>query len=190
MPIEYPIKLDYGLTLKRAITTTPIPLLVAGTLLKGKQIQSWMYIAMSAFKVVECRPTLTEKEEVLNLFWIVGQSIKIGDLPKDFKTWKQQRKRQLEKNFKYSEFTKDLFTQYQKHLGHFRYQLLLEIQILLAPKRIKELLNFRDHSMLVAVIPLYRLRPIFKIYAIIKEVMLAKAYKSTIKVLDHLVAHH
>ena len=161
---------------------------------RGFKIPEWAYrdvlfmlidYSIRAFEALERKLTLKEKEEVLSVFLKVGHGMKIGGLPKDFEDWKQQRKIQLQENFEYSEFTKDLFLQYKKHLGVARYRLLLEAQILMAPKRVKELLNFREHSVLITVIPLYRLSGSFKIDYILKELILPKDYKNDIKALDH-----
>ena len=165
---------------------------------RGFNIPDWAYrdvlfmlidYSIRAFEALERKLTLHEKEEVFTVFLKVGKGMKIADLPKDFEAWEQQRILQLQENFENSEFTKDLFIQYKKHLGIVRYRLLLEAQILMAPKRVKELLNFRSHSFLIAVIPFYRLSRIFKIDYILKELILPKDYKSDIKALDHSVVH-
>ena len=165
---------------------------------RGFKIPDWAYrdvlfmlidYSIRAFEALERKLTLHEKEEVFQVFLKVGKGMKIGNLPTNFKDWEIQRRSQLQENFEYSDFTKDLFLQYKKHLGIVRYRLLLEAQILMAPKRVKELLNFRNQSILIAIIPVYRLSRIFKIDYILKELILPKDYKNDIKALDHSAAH-
>ena len=165
---------------------------------RGFKIPDWAYrdvlfmlidYSIRALEALERKLTLDEKQEVFQVFSKVGKGMKIADLPSNFKDWEIQRRSQLQENFEYSNFTKDLFLQYKKHLGPVRYWLLLEAQILMAPKRVKELLHFRNHSVLIAIIPVYRLSREFKIDYILKELILPKVYKSDIKALDHSAAH-
>ena len=165
---------------------------------RGFKIPDWAYrdvlfmlidYSIRAFEALERKLTSDEKEEVFQVFLKVGKGMKIADLPSNFKDWEKQRKSQLQENFEFSDFTKDLFLQYKKHLGVVRYRLLLEAQILMAPKRVKELLNFRNQSVLIAIIPVYRLSRIFKIDYILKDLILPKDYKSDIKALDQSAAH-
>jgi len=110
--------------------------------------------------------------------------MKIEGLPSDLEAWEHMRTQQLQENFEYSKYTKDLFIQYKKHLGNLRYRLLLEAQTLIAPKKIKSLLNFRKISFLYAIIPFYNLGKLVKADYLFKELLLPKAYKQEIKSLD------
>ena len=162
---------------------------------RGYNIPDWAYrdvlfmlidYSIRAYESLERKLTSAEKEEAFSVFNRVGKSMQVPGLPQSFEAWEIQRKQQLQENFAYSEFTKDLFLQYKKHLGFFRYRLVLEAQILLVPQPIKKLLGFRNFSILTIIIPIYRLSRKLKIDSFFKELILPKTYKSEIKALDRI----
>lgn len=160
---------------------------------RGFKIPEWAYrdvlfmlidYSVRAFESLERKLTFDEKEAVFKVFTKVGNQMNIEGLPANFKAWEEMRSLQLQANFEYSKYTKDLFKQYRKNLGALRYQLLLEAQILIAPPQIKKLLNFRKRSLLFAVIPLYKASRVIKADYLLKEFLLPKTYKADIKSLD------
>jgi hypothetical protein len=90
----------------------------------------------------------------------------------------------LEQDLENSHYTADLFKQYRKHLGLFRYALLREGQILVVPQRVRTLLGMRSVSVLSPVLRAYKLGKKVKIDGLLKEVVLPPAYKKQIKALD------
>ena len=63
----------------------------------------------------------------------------------------------LETNLQKGDFTVDLFKQYKKPLGSFRYLLLLQGQKLVVPLTVNKLLDLGRFSWLSLVIPPYKL---------------------------------
>jgi len=160
---------------------------------RGIEIPQWAYrdvlfmlidYSIRAFEGLERTLTVQEKKEVFNVFTRVGKLMKIEGLPSDLEAWEEMRTQQLQENFEYSNYTKDLFIQYKKHLGNLRYRLLLEAQTLIAPKMIKKLLNFRKISFLYVIIPFYNLGKLVRADYLFKELLLPKEYKQEIKSLD------
>ncbi|WBL21632.1 oxygenase MpaB family protein [Zunongwangia sp. HRR-M8] len=165
---------------------------------RGAKIPDWAYrdvlfmlidYSIRAFEALERKLILAEKNEVFEVFSKVGKQMKIAGLPEDFLAWEKQRELQLKQNFEYSKYTEDLFIQYKKHLGAIHYFLLLEAQTLMAPARVRHLLNFKNKSLLIGVLPLYRLSKIFRMDYVLKELLLPKKYKKDIKALDHSTTH-
>ncbi|MBW2960873.1 oxygenase MpaB family protein [Mesonia aestuariivivens] len=161
---------------------------------RGFKIPDWAYrdvlfmlidYSICAYESLERKLTSAEKEEAFYVFNRVGKLMQISELPKSFDEWEKQRKLQLQENFAYSDYTRDLFLQYKKHLEVFRYRLVLEVQTLMAPKPIKKFLNFRAYSLLKLIIPIYILSELLKIDAFFKAIILPNAYKVQIKALDH-----
>ncbi|HSP83677.1 MAG TPA: hypothetical protein VLN72_08085, partial [Gillisia sp.] len=66
------------------------------------------------------------------------------------------------------------------------YRLLLEAQILVVPKRVGQLLNFRKVSVLKPVIGAYKLSRKAKLDQVIKALILPSRYKKEIDDLDAL----
>jgi hypothetical protein len=140
--------------------------------------------SIRAFEALERKLSIQEKGEVFKVFTRVGNLMKIEGLPSGLEAWEHMRTQQLQENFEYSSYTKDLFIQYKKHLGNLRYRLMLEAQTLIAPKTIMELLNFRQISFLYIILPFYSLGKLIKADYLFKELLLPKEYKKEIKSLD------
>lgn len=67
----------------------------------------------------------------------------LTDLPYTFEVWLQMRNKHLEQNLMYSKYTKDLFSQYRKLFGMFRFLLMLVAQALILPQILRMLMGFR-----------------------------------------------
>lgn len=160
---------------------------------RGMSIPDWAYrdvlfmlvdYSIRAFEVLEHKLSTKEKEEVFNVFHRVGHHMGIKGLPKTFAEWEEMRQKHLEENMQYSHYTRDLFRQYRKHLGLVRYKLLLEVQILEVPSRVRELLGLREISVLHPVIVFYKLGRSIKLDRIFKILLLPSKYKDAIIALD------
>ncbi|HVV05606.1 MAG TPA: oxygenase MpaB family protein [Puia sp.] len=130
--------------------------------------------------------TLTEAEkmEVFDVFHRVGVRMGLKGLPYDYPHWKRMRAGYLRTNLVRSTFTYDLYRQYKRHLGAFRYFLLRHIQSLLVPKRVRQLLSLPWLPLLYPVIRLYRVSRWLKFDRLIKALVLPAAYKVQIAGLD------
>jgi hypothetical protein len=90
----------------------------------------------------------------------------------------------MQKDLAKSRYTSDLFIQYKKSLGAFRYYVMREGQILVVPQKVARLLNLRKFSFLSPVVPVYKLSRLVNLDWIIKELLLPSAYKQQIRALD------
>ena len=162
---------------------------------RGGKIPDWAYrdvlfmlidYSIRAYEILERKLNSAEKEEVFLVFTRVGNRMKIAGLPFTYENWTEMRHGHLKQNLEYGHFTKDLYQQYTKHLGLVRYRLLLEAQILVVPKRVGQLLNFRKVSVLKPVIGAYKLSRKAKLDRVIKALILPSRYKKEIDDLDAL----
>jgi uncharacterized protein (DUF2236 family) len=130
--------------------------------------------------------TLTEAEkmEVFDVFHRVGARMGLKGLPYDYPHWKRMRAGYLRTNLVRSTFTYDLYRQYKRHLGAFRYFLLRHIQSLLVPKRVRRLLSLPRLPLFYPVIWLYKVSRWLKFDGLIKALVLPAAYKMQIAGLD------
>ncbi|WOD42894.1 oxygenase MpaB family protein [Hwangdonia lutea] len=160
---------------------------------RGKPIPNWAYkdvlfmlidYSIRSFEILE-RPLKThEKEEVFHVFFKVGQQMKIKDLPKSYSNYKTMRQLHINQNLYNGNFTKDLLKQYRKHLGMVRFWLLLESQILITPKPVRQLLHLRAFSILKPLIPLYKISKTINLDSFLKAMILPMEYKTQIKALN------
>lgn len=160
---------------------------------RGATIPDWAYrdvlfllidYSARSFEILERKLSLAEKREIFDVFSRVGIRMGIRGLPENYEDWKKMRSEHLRENLEYSRYTKDLYRQYQKHLGVMRYRLLLESQFMVVPEQVKKLMRFRGVFLLSTVLGVYKLSRNVKLDRLIKFIILPSKYKQEIKELD------
>lgn len=160
---------------------------------RQQKIPDWAYrdvlfmlihYSIAAYELLEKELTPADKEEVFDVFHRMAVRMHLTGLPRNFKEWEVMREDHLKNNLHKGEFTVDLFQQYKKHLGAFRYQLLLQGQIVVVPPIVKELLQLGKFSWLTLIIPPYKVSRIMKLDWALKSLVLPKKYMAQIRDLD------
>jgi ER-bound oxygenase mpaB/B'/Rubber oxygenase, catalytic domain len=160
---------------------------------RGASIPDWAYrdvlfmlihYSIASYELLEKKLSDDEKQEVYNVFYRLGERMKLNELPLTYAEWQTQRKTHLIADLQKTEYTSDLFKQYKKHLGLTRYRILIEGQKLVVPERVKELLHFSNLSVLKPLVPLYKLSRLIQIDRIFKNMLLPSGYKEQINALD------
>lgn len=160
---------------------------------RGATIPDWAYrdvlfmlihYSIASFELLERRLTPEEKEEVFNVFYRVGVGMGLTGLPTNYIEWQKARAEHLESDLANSHYTADLFKQYRKHLGAFRYWLLREAQLLVVPTRVKDLLERRSTSLIRPIVPLYRWSRSIGLHRLVQHLLLPPLYRDRIKALD------
>ncbi|WP_400077602.1 oxygenase MpaB family protein [Winogradskyella sp. R77965] len=160
---------------------------------RGKSIPDWAYkdvlfmlidYSIRSYEILERPLSTEEKQDVLNVFNKVGNRMGIKSLPLTYLDFEISREKHLKENLNNGKLTKDLYKQYRKHLGFFRYKMLLESQILLVPHTVKQLMKFRKVSILKPAIWLYKIFRNLNLDWLVKEIILPTAYKQNIKRLN------
>lgn len=144
--------------------------------------------SVTSYELLERKLTDAEKREVFDVFYRVGHRMGISGLPETLEGFEIMRERQMQSNMVNSHFTSDLFKQYRKHLGSVRFRLLLEAQILVVPKTVSKLLNFRSWSLLMPGLIVYKIFRAINLDWLLKEMIVPAAYKSEIRSLDRHTA--
>jgi hypothetical protein len=108
----------------------------------------------------------------------------VNGLPATYAEFVIMRQHHMEQNLRHSEYTKDLFLQYKKHLGTFRYRILLEAQTLVVPQKVREALNFRNVSFLYPALLLYALCKCLTINRMLRNLIMPAKYKKEIIALN------
>lgn len=160
---------------------------------RGAKIPDWAYrdvlfmligYSISAFELLERKLSLEEKEEIFQVFCMVGNGLGLKGLPANYIAWLPMRQQHLQDDLLKTPYTTDLYKQYRKHLGAVRYALLVEGQKLVCPEKVKELLQFRKFSFLGPLLCIYKLIKKVKLDWLLKSVILPSKYKAEIKSLD------
>lgn len=143
-----------------------------------------IHYSIASFEVLERKLTNQEKEEVFDVFYRVGARMKLKELPANYKEWLISYGQHLNNDLDKSNYSIDLFKQYKKYLGGFRYWLLLETQKLIVPEMVRKMLGFSRFSYLQPVLPFYKLSRLCKLDHFIKSLLLPGKYKAPIRALD------
>lgn len=161
---------------------------------RGATIPDWAYrdvlfmlidYSIRAYEVLERELSLSEKEEVFHVFTRMGNRMGVTGLPDTFAGYMLMRQLYLHQNLKRSSYTDDLYKQYKKHLGVVRYRILLEVQNLVAPEKVREWLGFHRKSFLNPILMLYTISKFLRIDPLIRYLILPARYRAQIKALDH-----
>lgn len=160
---------------------------------RGAKIPDWayrdvlfmlIYYSIVSFELLERRLTEQEKHDVFDVFFRFGNRMNLVGLPQTYDEWVVMRDKQLEQNLYKSDFTVDLYKQYKKHLGAIRYKILLESQVMVVPKIVRDLLGLRNISLLRPLLFMYKLSKKVKLDGLIKSIILPSEYKLQINNLD------
>ncbi|QNF35142.1 DUF2236 domain-containing protein [Adhaeribacter swui] len=160
---------------------------------RGFKIPDWAYrdvlfmlidYSIRAHELMHRPLTQKEKAEVCSVFLQVSQRMQIKNLPENYPEWLMMREDHLQQDLMISNFTTDLYRQYQKHLGLFRFYLLKQGQLLIVPLRVKTMLFPGKTALLKPVVALYKFSRILKLDEILKKSILPPAYWAQIRDLD------
>lgn len=160
---------------------------------RGAAIPDWAYrdvlfmlihYSIAAYELLERKLSAQEKEDVYEVFLRMGQRMQIPGLPPTYQQWLPVREAHLQENLAKSHYTTDLFKQYKRSLGAFRYHVLVEGQKLVVPPRVAQLLHFGPISMLTPVVPLYKWSRKVKLDGLIRKILLPNEHLKQIEALD------
>ena len=133
---------------------------------RGGRIPDWahrdvLYMLIDysarAFELLHRPLARGEREDLFDVFRRVGDGLGVLDVPATYDDWLEDRERHLARDLVYSDQTAELYAQYRRHLGAWRYALLLQVQALLAPEIVRRLLGRRPVPGIGALVAAYRL---------------------------------
>jgi uncharacterized protein (DUF2236 family) len=140
--------------------------------------------SIRAFELIERRLKEDEKEEIFQVFYRFGTRMGLRGLPDSYSDWELMRAEYLAENLVYSRFTADLYRQYLRSLGSFRYCILLQAQALLAPVRVGQLIGLPSLPILAVLAPVYKASRFLRMDRWLKALLLPAKYKAEIAGLD------
>ena len=161
---------------------------------RGSVIPDWAYrdvlyllihYSIASYELLERKMTDAEKEELYIVFLRIGRRMGLAALPPSFAEWLPSRGEHLRRDLAHSAWTDDLYRQYRKHLGAFRYFLVKQLQSVLVPEPVREMLSLRKPSLLIrASVPLYKACYAVGLDKLIKAILLPDQYKADVAALD------
>jgi len=160
---------------------------------RGAQIPDWAYrdvlfmlihYSVASYELLEKKLSDQEKEDVFDVFYRLGSRMNLSKLPTSYPAWEKQYHNQMKEDLVKSEFTLDLFKQYKKHLGSFRYKILLESQKLVIPEHVRALMGFNRINWVSPLLAFYKFSRLIHMDELFKSLLLPPAYKKQIRELD------
>jgi uncharacterized protein (DUF2236 family) len=117
-----------------------------------------------------------ERAELYAVFERVGAGLNVKALPETYAQWRDDRAAHLERDLAYSKHTALLYQQYRRHLGEWRYQILLGVQGLLVPERVRRLLRLRRQPLFSALVGGYGFLDVPGLRPLIRRLLVQPRY--------------
>lgn len=161
---------------------------------RGAKIPDWAYrdvlfmlihYSIAAFELLERKMTTEEKGELFDVFYRMGTRMHIQGLPQNFQEWKRMRVEHMLSHLKRGELTDHLYQQYKKHLGAFRFRLLIEVQKLLVPAFVRESLSMKNLKWMRPFLPLYKFSKVLKIDPLVMRLLIPVQYFRQVQELNN-----
>jgi uncharacterized protein (DUF2236 family) len=135
------------------------------------------------------RPLSTdERSELYDVFFRVGTGLGIPDLPTSYAEWKVDRELHLRRDLLMSGGTEALYAQYRRHLGPWRYRLMLRVQAALAPRHVRGLLRLRSADWLRSLTRVYPALVRAGLRPFMRRLLIPSTHLPAVRALDHTPA--
>jgi hypothetical protein len=97
----------------------------------------------------------SEQDELYTVFRRIGEGLHIPELPSTYAEWRADRELHIDRDLVHSRHTSMLYDQYRRHLGFLRYCLLLQVQALLVPVKVRHLLQLSPNPLFAHLVGTY-----------------------------------
>jgi uncharacterized protein (DUF2236 family) len=163
---------------------------------RGQRIPEWahrdvLYMLIDHSErahVLLDRPlSAAEQGDLYDVFYRVGTGLLIPGLPPTYLRWRTDRESHLRRDLLCSAGTEALYAQYRKHLGTWRYHLLLRVQAILVPEHVRSLLRLKSAEWLRPVLRVYRILVRVGLRSIVQRLLMPSRYLGSVRDLDHEV---
>jgi uncharacterized protein (DUF2236 family) len=122
-----------------------------------------------------------ERAELYAVFKRVGEGLNVRELPEDYARWRDDRAAHLERDLAFSRHTALLYQQYRRHLGEWRYQILLGVQGLLVPERVRLLLRLRRQAVFSALVGGYGFLDVPGLRSLVRRLLVQPRYRGEVE---------
>jgi uncharacterized protein (DUF2236 family) len=127
-----------------------------------------------------------ERADLYDVFHRVGMGLRIPGLPATYAEWRVDREHHLRRDLVYSDGTEALYGEFRRHLGSWRYRLLLRVQALLVPPRVRDLLRMTSAAWLRPVVRLYPVLVRAGLRRVIHRLLMPPRHLAAVRNLDHV----
>jgi len=160
---------------------------------RGAIIPDWAYrdvlymlidYSERAYELVYRRLSQDQKRDLFEVFLRIGEALHIPELPGTYAEWQLDRRRHLLRDLSYSKHTSLLYDAYRRHLGVWRYYLLLEVQALLAPAEVRRLLRLNSNQFISGLVRTYGIIDSTSLRSLVHRLLIPPRYWSEVQRFD------
>ena len=160
---------------------------------RGQTIPDWAYrdvlymlidYSERAHELLYRPLSVAERQELYGVFRRVGAGLHIPSLPESYVEWQPDRKRHLDRDLVYSDYTSLLYRQYRRHLGAWRYEILLQVQAQVVPDEVRRLLRLKRVGLLSDMIRSYIIVDRLGLQWLAERVLIPPQYWGRVRELD------
>jgi hypothetical protein len=164
---------------------------------RGQQIPMWAYrdvlymlidYSERAYSLLHRSLGAAEQEDLYAGFRLVGEGLKIENLPPTYAAWQIDRARHMQQNLVFSNYTAALYDAYRRHLGAWRYRLLLQVQGVIVPDRVRELLQLQAQPALARTLWTYQHIHRLRLRPLMQRLLVPPQYLADMRQLDRSLA--
>jgi hypothetical protein len=132
--------------------------------------------------------TPSQQDDLYAVFRRIGEELHVTELPATYAEWQQDRRRHLVRDLANSQHTKLLFEQYRRHLGPWRYHLLLQVQALLVPDEVRRLLCLSPNNLLSGLVSAYGIVELCNLQSVVHGLLIPAQYWDEVRKFDRMAA--
>lgn len=160
---------------------------------RGGRIPDWahrdvLYMLIDhserAFQALHRPLTPAERDDLYDVFRRIGEGLGIPELPPSYAAWLVDRQRHLERDLAVSPHTIELDRAYRRAVGWWRMIIVRQLQAVLAPERVRELLNLPRHPWIRAFLPLYGVVARLKLLWLARRLLVPAAHLDALRGLE------
>ena len=160
---------------------------------RGATIPDWAYrdvlymlvdYSERAHALLYRRLSPSERNELYSVFLRIGEGLLIPDLPATYDEWRVHREQHMIRDLANSQHTSLLFQSYRRHLGAWRYYLLLQVQALLVPQHVRRLLQLTPNPVISGAVQTYGLVTMLNLQSIVHGLLIPPRYWSQLRQFD------
>jgi len=161
---------------------------------RGQAIPDWahrdvLYMLIdyseTAHELLDRPLSADEQAELYGVCYRVGIGLGIPGLPASYTEWRVDREQHLRRDLVYSDGTKALYAQYRRHLGPWRYRLLLWVQAILGPGHVRGLLRLKSAEWLRPLLRVYPILVRAGLRSTMQRLLMPSTYLAAVRGLDH-----
>ena len=160
---------------------------------RGQTIPDWAYrdvlymlidYSERAYTLLYRPLSQHQKNELFEVFVRIGEALYIPELPRTYAEWKVDRRRHLVRDLTYSKHSSMLYQSYRRHLGFWRYHLLLEVQGLLVPNEVRRQLNLNSNPLISGLVQTYGIIGRGNLQSLVHTLLIPPRYWADVRSFD------